>query len=284
MESDIQPAKRALAPQCPSADAPIQPAQTTQQAPPPSPKSFLSKKIIFSTLFISIIFALIFAIPLPMYIGKIACKPCQDINNCPPCPSEQWILKKPVFWSVILPMLQGTTSSRTVQVDRSQSVSKPTPTPDPISNWKLYENKTFHYSIKYPQFLLGEEGKIDEIYNGNASIEYFKKPISVGNYPHQIGMYLASTNKTIDEYISQITAGDGPPPQLQISEIMVGNIKAKKVLGVPSANGQILVLLPYPNSGIFAIVLDSYIPDGDSNEKEWIKTFNQILSTFKFTE
>src|SRR3990172_4294920 len=118
--------------------------QKDKSITPSSPKSFLSKKTIFLSLFVLTILALIFVIPYPKYIGKTACAPCQNKNNCPPCPSQQWVLEKPIFWSVILPLLKGAPTNRTIQVNTSPSV--PTPTPDPTANWKLYESTAYGFS------------------------------------------------------------------------------------------------------------------------------------------
>jgi len=218
--------------------------------------------------------------------------PVQPTPPVTPPPSKSFLSGKLIILIVILLIIfagggayfvLNSQNKPVPTVSKAMPTSIPTPTTDPTASWKTYENKTFNYSIKYPPVLIGEDGRIDEIYNGNASIEYFKKPISAGSYPHQIGLYLASRSQNIDEYIGQIATGDGPPPQLQTAEINVGNVKGKKVIGVPSANGEILILLPHPNSGIFAIVLNPYIQQGDNNEKEWIKSFDKILSTFKFT-
>lgn len=139
----------------------------TAQTPPSSPKSFLSKKAIFITLFILIILAIVFAIPFPRYIGKTLCSPCQDINNCPPCPYQQWIFEKPLFWSIILPLLKGTPVNKTVQVNTSQLTPSPIPTIDETTNWKTYKDKLSRFTFKYP-----DNFSMEEEIAGNNNVYY----------------------------------------------------------------------------------------------------------------
>lgn len=240
---------------------------------PPSPKSFLSKKTIFATFFVLIIFTLIFVIPFPSwYLGGTACMPCQDKNNCPPCPSQQWILEKPIFWSIILPLLKGTPINKTVQINTSQLTSSPTPTPiDETANWKTYENKTYGYSVKHPIHLIpkDEPGVIKPYLSHIA----FKNE---GNSKYIIGVLVSenSLNSEIEaqkKFITEVGEGIIKSETKIINNNYAGSKLEYELLEVDSKTiikRSIVVI----NNGEY-----SYIIDSPNN------LINQILSTFKFT-
>lgn len=171
-------------------------------------------------------------------------------------------------------------------VSKITPTSTPTPTPDPTASWKTYTNTKYGYSLKYPPSIFTGEANIKEEVNGDVAFDYFKLPLSEkGPYPHSINISedpIGST--TIDDYVKQIRAGDGELPKLTREKILIGGKDAEKILGVPSANGQMLILVPL-NGKLLAIVLNPYhVSETSKVEADWVNDFNLLLSTIKFTD
>lgn len=243
-----------------------------QQAPPPASKPFLSSKALFITFFILIILTLVFAIPFPKYIGETACgAPCQDKNNCPPCPSEQWILEEPLFWSVILPMLEQNSSGRYIPI----SVS-PTPTVDPTASWKTYTSLKGGYSIKYSK----DYREFNNQNDTGFSILHSDTQFAMESFTISIRVVTNSKGLTLENAL-----GNGPLMQY-IPEFLEPN-KTKKItidrnnairadnLNVGQA-GNLTDIILIRGDLLYHIVASPLGTEG-------LAQFDQILSTFKFT-
>lgn len=258
--------------QSPSATNPIE-NPTAAQTSPSSSRSFLSKKTMFMTLFILIILALIFATPFPRYIGEIACgAPCQDKQYCPPCPSEQWILEKPLFWSVILPMLKQSSSGRYTPI----SVS-PTPTVDPTANWKTYTSLKGQYSIKYPT----DYKEFNNQNDTGFSIVHSDTQFVMENYTLSIRVVTNSKGLTLENAL-----GNGP--LIEYGPEFLEPNKTKKIK-IDRNNAVRADNLNVGQAGNLTDII--FIKDGllyhitaGGLESEKLTQFNQILSTFKFTD
>lgn len=245
---------------------------TAAQTPPPSPRSFLSKKTIFLTLFTLIILAFIFVAPFPKYIGETACGvPCQDKNNCLPCPSEQWVFEKPLFWSVILPMLKQNSSGRYIPI----SVS-PTPTVDPTADWKTYRNKELSFEFKRPQDWSEPQSELGAselpFTFGYPSGNKPKNPKSDDNYWITVG-FISRSQLSI---MGVTYCGANPHDYPRCQRTQIGKTNSEVDWGTPEDKTAI-VSIPHPNGGIVTFQLNPV-----NTESQTI--LNQILSTFKFTD
>lgn len=150
-------------------------------------------------------------------------------------------------------------------------VVSPTPsaTADPTANWKTYTNNLYTFQIKYPQkFNLTEDKTKEDFYDKLASLVYQDANISIRAI-HDIDIYKNSkpqdvaTREVIDsglKYNIINTTISGYPAAITVLET-IPKIRTTATI----AN---------PNKNIF-IEISS---DVDTT------TFNQILSTFKFTE
>ncbi len=152
-------------------------------------------------------------------------------------------------------------------------VSKPTPTPDPTTNWKKYTNPTYNFVIKYPS-TLSLEDKTSQFPPFTIFITDKSKqvPYEGGNTinPYMI-IQVKKSNLSTNDYIND------PNNNLQlISNKKVGGndfVIAKEKFGIGIAPD--IYMIKNSNS-IISI----------SNSSYSIKSsfFDQILSTFKFTD
>jgi len=179
------------------------------------------------------------------------------------------------------------------------SVSTPTPKPESTSsadmaNWKTYANSKYNFSFKYPgSWLYGELYKQEVVY---PMLRVYLKPktlsstgdptfglINISIYNLRIHGY-----KTIDDFIKSYCSGfENQDPnckfQKEAKDITVAGSPAKLLINVPlPANNRTVVVQKNVNIFAIQILLDK------TSEKEYsladkLEIFNQILSTFKFT-
>jgi hypothetical protein len=155
--------------------------------------------------------------------------------------------------------------SKKTEPPAKQSVSKPTPTPDPTADWKTYTNTKYGYSIKYP-----ENTKIDT--SLDAAITFSRnttpKP-SGGGQGICCGMtiYLRPYGYIVNP---------------SVSKNIIINSYAAKIVNHATYNHSIYIDNPDKTSTI-----DVSISTGAAikpYDKEDFQTFNQMLSTLKFTK
>lgn len=113
----------------------VEPVQTPPQSPPPIQNSKLKLKLLPILIAAIAIFLLLFALPVPKYIGDVHCKPGAT------CPSNQWVFEKPFVFSFLFPRFFPP-KGELVPISPSP-IPTPDPTvyPDPIgANWKTKQD------------------------------------------------------------------------------------------------------------------------------------------------
>ncbi|HSX40781.1 MAG TPA: hypothetical protein VLF68_04150 [Candidatus Saccharimonadales bacterium] len=157
------------------------------------------------------------------------------------------------------------------------TVQTPTPTPDPTASWKIYTNLKYHYSFKYPpQFKLTEENKNNDI------VQYFYK-FSTGKLvygmPDSSGFVISifpTLGKTIEQEFSNKSSAMGVVGVTPIERR--GADEAAHVTNI-----QALVVFRSENNffEISGFQNSNTLPDKSDDVDIY---FDQILSTFKFTD
>lgn len=221
-------------------------------------------------------------------------QPSQASSVNPQVPNPNQVLPRKkskliyVFWAMLVLLILTIGATAAVYISKSLK-PKATPstsltkqlstTPQLIdaTSWKTYQGNGF--SFKYPEKMLNNEVNIRTDVDKNTLFEYFKTPITGSTYPHSIVLSVV-LNRTAEQYFQGISAGAS---SLVKKEFKIGDVTAMMITNIPSANGQELVLIPN-KSNLITLLINPYIPNGDDKEKLWIKSFDQILSTFKFTK
>jgi hypothetical protein len=153
---------------------------------------------------------------------------------------------------------------------------------DETADWKIYSNKNFNYSIKYPNNLEIEEMGLDNVFIGN-------KPVRWIWVDKQIQITVSNNNP-------EDCRGDCPVISKK-EDTNVNNIASKRLYGYIGAVGgnvpQKYQEVVIPHNNIYYIIAvyelrnnDLQPPDRKLNEisENKIKLFDQILSTFKFLD
>ncbi len=165
------------------------------------------------------------------------------------------------------------------------------PTIDPTANWKTFTSK-YGYSVKYPQNYSVKTGdwtefgqsfgiqKNDEIVI--RSIEQ-TKPKMAGPYGDLISLKLPEANPqhlSSEQWANEKLQSTDYPAKIVTHEVVVNKIKSIQAYRADFP-GILYVFVPQ-NEKIYTLV---HAPSGIESEKaDYKQTFNQILSTFKFTQ
>lgn len=140
--------------------------------------------------------------------------------------------------------------------------SSPTPTSDPTAGWQTYNNSTYAYSFKIPPAWESFRQ------TGDDSIMTLR-PKGVTEIPITITVQVNSSKNTADEITDNQVGKNYPRKTVMIDEIEWTYYDSE--------------VSPY-NSRVYLSVHDNYYYQlGVSTlNKEYLKVFAQILSTFKF--
>ncbi len=177
--------------------------------------------------------------------------------------------------------------------------TSPTPTPDPTANWKTYSSSKFLYALKYPSDL-----ELQQLDTNDADYEILDfseaskesginvPPIIINIYGSNIknAAYLVQ-NRQDDEKL--LTIKKGEKMQIigtlfeRISDINIDNTTAAVYIGT-AVKGYPAEVLPFEKRIIFIkdnnlYALSTAPMSGKKTDKR-VSDFDQILSTFKFTE
>ncbi len=193
------------------------------------------------------------------------------------------------------------------------SVATQTPTPTPASgetaNWKTYANNDYGFEFKYPQIFFLDSQFID-LGNGSYGLDNQTNQLNSDVSPNAAHFYVnfAEFSSLIDNketctngvcsrkgpkedqlIINQASVGDeietnsGLPGKV----VSIGGVKGFRYLGYnPQAKAYSTGVVVY-NSQVDRIELSMSIaaPDETQAENDKLnKDFDQIISTFKFTE
>jgi len=139
-----------------------------------------------------------------------------------------------------------------------------------ISNdWKSYENLTFNYSLKYPRdWEIFKQTDTDEVMS--------LRPIGMQEIPIIISVHKQNKNLNTLEWLSSMYSNLS---QYTSEKVIIDNKEMIKFYNTNQDN-------PYPSINYFLVEDDNYyeISCTTLEQQKYIKVFDEILSTFRFTE
>ena len=162
-------------------------------------------------------------------------------------------------------------------------IPTPTPTTDPIANWKAYTNTKYGYSIKYPadwtEQLKCEGGAITDDYICFMSPDFEESSAGIitGSTVKGGAVLIYEQGGMVGFPPDGFCAPGGPVYISECREITVGNLQAiQRKVGNTQTHVGIL------KTGKFILFIRAIY--NNSSEDEIVRTFNLMLSTFKFLE
>lgn len=155
------------------------------------------------------------------------------------------------------------------------STSQPSPSPiasDEIATWKTYTNNKYGYSVKYP----GDKFVSCENITEDTGLRLWKVPFDcpyAHDVPYKIGVVIYKTGE-YKEYKTPATT----------EELTIDEVKAiKKTYQYTEADGPL-----FSAKGSTEVVItrrnNTYLIQFLGVEQENLAIFDQILSTFRFTQ
>lgn len=166
-----------------------------------------------------------------------------------------------------------------VSVPTAIATVVPTSTPDATIDWKTYTNKEYNFTIKYPSDAKLRVSQTES--NDRMLVVAFDSPNAVfdhlfksGGYSFQISMQTQKNFNTLDEYLLFQKEHSMYEDVLPKTYNNVKGYAFKNDKGYPGWNFTFRGFLTKNNDLYYTI---NYFTD-DS-----VDTFDQILSTFKFT-
>ncbi|HET7099458.1 MAG TPA: Gmad2 immunoglobulin-like domain-containing protein [Patescibacteria group bacterium] len=169
-------------------------------------------------------------------------------------------------------------------------VASPTPvaTIDPTANWKTYTDAKKTFSFKYPASL-----QLKTFEDGSLILTATDGPDKI-IHEFRVNNYTISTSTTLYQFIYEGGVGDNyGKGYLNANNVSLtfkdvsknSSYKIWEPSSWPSANG-ILINFIQNNNQLIWFSLEGYNPGGTPipYEKENVQIYNQILSTFKFTD
>lgn len=196
------------------------------------------------------------------------------------------------------------------EATKTPEIPSPVPTLDPTANWKIYENKNYGFSLKYPNNF--------KMHNLIEKPFYtLEEPIAFGIVLIQdiyanlaqtpvIKVQLVPTSKSINQILDQLRAeientkgnmtdpehmyyGANPPKINNIEAVRVGSIETTKVeryQGPGAPNAEILEYYIKSPTHIFILTANygTNNPDVGQNGTLEKETLSKIISTFQFLQ
>jgi len=168
-----------------------------------------------------------------------------------------------------IPQSRQTPLAPTYNIQQS-ATNTPLPTEDSITNWKTYLNNKAGYSIKYPDSLK----QSTSTYDGSGGVVTIDNWSPVGNaYAISIYSYADSVNTRL-EFNAKINSDEN---------ILVAGQNVRKLVGteIISDKGALIHVGPVKNKGQEYMLI--YTSGSQKADPKDVAIFNQMLSTFKFT-
>lgn len=142
-----------------------------------------------------------------------------------------------------------------------------TPSDTETANWKTYINEKVKFSLKYPSTWT-EKGPVA---NNDSTLVYLHAGESFGEGPEPIQYYV---------WISS----DDKLPNVKLAKESGGSYTAYKTDELPSRSGALSAFITKDEKTYVAISITPYdVKQPYPSQRKYIDIFNQILSTFKFT-
>lgn len=247
--------------------------ETQQNIPPiqPLPQTPITPSINFSKILFSIILGLIViagsviagSVFAGIQIGKNQITKQQLITEQPIISPTQVIVNPTIIPTTTLP-------------------TEPNPIINPTADWETYTSHLSPFSLKYPKSWPIET----EIANPKCdtcveNIRFTPNPIGGGSSIAVVLVFKDPRIKTLDDYKNVIIQSDSSIVNVQNAKVDSENALSYKLSGgIPP-----LPIIEYVvvNNGYYFIIR---LENSDETNKDLVKNrniFNQILSTFKFT-
>jgi hypothetical protein len=171
----------------------------------------------------------------------------------------------------------------------------PSPTPNPTANWKTYRNTTYGFKLNYPfGWVFEEEKRQDQpsvlLYIGFRP-EFTSdkpRPINYVNNASVILLAIQENSESLEEIIKIGSCHEYPEsctPYENVIDLVVADLPAKKVSPPDILPTDRVFLKQNSRLYLFGVTLDESFAKSHSltveNKK---KIFDQILTTFKFTD
>lgn len=205
--------------------------------------------------------------------------PQQQISPLPPQTPNNFPWFKIILLILIISLpvgiggyILGTQKNQSVQTEQNQQISpsitttQPSPTPDPTVNWKIYTDPKGKYSFQYPINWY--------LYQDSGGVTIYDRPKDQipagGGDSNSVEIGYTATGS----FSPNFAYDNGPnKPNTTIKQYTINNYSG---IRGQQAQGQDIVYLKNPNGGYASFILWD-----ESNNED---VFNQILSTFKFTD
>lgn len=138
---------------------------------------------------------------------------------------------------------------------------------DPTANWKTYVNTKIGFQIRYPKNWLESEPVSDK----DNTLVYVNSNESFGAGPEPLKYYV---------YVAE----ENSLPAVSFVKQVVGNYTFYKTKDLPSRSGALSAFVEDNNKKYISISLAPYDERQPfESQDKYITIFDQILSTFKFT-
>lgn len=152
------------------------------------------------------------------------------------------------------------------------------PSKIPQANWKTFTNEKYGYEVKYPpNWILQEEGETVQFLEPPAQSSFGRFGISIVDNPQ---------NLTLDQWSNEYNLPLPNTPKTNLAKL-VGDLTVHgnpaKKFTVFQFDSQRVEIFTMKDGVLILVSFDDYYPN-DPNFNEHQKTYNQILSTFKFLE
>jgi hypothetical protein len=173
----------------------------------------------------------------------------------------------------------------------TQTINKTSPSPvtsDETAGWKTYTNTAEKITFKYPNDwdTVAPSGKED------PTLVTVRSPIVIDSPSEPLRYLLTiivaptqqnSVSEAMDSTIAQIKSQNPNYPQINTEKIKVGNQEAELTTDLPSQGGSIQIYIIY-NKRLYQLTFLPYDPKkAEWRSREFRRTLDNILSTFKFT-
>jgi len=217
----------------------------------------------------------------PVQPSEIQGTPLQQSAETPPPEKPSRFTKRvkiliAIVLTILILLIAGvagaywyTTSNQTPSQEKVEDTMTPTLTPDPTADWNTYKGN--NYTFKYPnswKFYSSDEPTGTTDVNGIG--EYHLSPIDINN--SYIMLQVTSSEDTLLKLVEESIKNYSWTDKV-ISTTKINNIEATKVTGQENGAERIAVVFEMGN---FVYKLQSL--------EESVNLFDQILSTFKFTD
>lgn len=217
--------------------------------------------------------------------------PAQVISSPPEKSKHNWLISVMIIVVILIGSLSiyfaykkyqsRENENTTLKITPTEITNSPTPTVDPISNWKTYTNTKYSFLLKYPpEFILKTEGyergeeEMFEITSDEVEPQTIML-VGVSSSDFDKKVYEDTKSKS-GETVSGEFPGSTNKGTVSVSETSVSGIIAYQIR--LESETSVLTNIYFEKNGFYYQL--SFV----TGNKEHEKTFDQILSTFRFLD